>query len=126
MNTRIRDKPGVSGMLWVSGMLEKQGQLKRRLLCLPSLLVHRKTGLDSKDGRAGRHWQALDYIQVAPTHHPMPSCSLCHGAGRRLEEKMWVWLIETLGVNGAQQPIAPPLLITFALKGRTSSRLKTE
>lgn len=35
-----------------------------------------------------------------------------------------MWLVETLGIGGAQQPIAPPLLLTLALKGRTSSRLK--
>lgn len=37
----------------MSGMFEKQGKLKRRQLCLPSLSVNRKTVLYSKDGGPG-------------------------------------------------------------------------
>lgn len=55
--------------LWVSGMFEKQGKLKGRLLCLPSLSVSRKTGRST-----GRDREALGGTGV----HPSGSNSSSH------------------------------------------------
>lgn len=53
--------------LWVSGMLEKQGKLKRRLLCPPSLLVQGRQAWTVQmevQGGTGRHWTTSKWLQL--------------------------------------------------------------
>lgn len=104
----------------MSGMLEKQGKLKRRLLCLPSLLCVQE---DSREGLGGTglHLSGSN----SSSHAKLLSTPGCwQEASGEKRRKMWVWLIETLGIGGVQQPIAPSSLAHLCIEGK--DKFKTE